>query len=123
MRLVATFLAGALGVGVVPWASAPARATGFSDVGFDLEAHQDEAWSVELGGYLRVRGGLFGNLDLDRGPLASGELLFPVPIDDPSCADAHGRGSAAPERPGDLRPRWRGRGQDAHRRARRDLRR
>lgn len=76
MRLPAAVLVASI-------ASAPAHATGFTDAGFDLEAHQAEPWSVELDGYLRVRGALFGNLDLDRGPLADGELLFPVPLDDP----------------------------------------
>lgn len=66
-------------------AAAPAAgATGFTDIGFDIERHAGEGFAVELDGYLRVRGALFGNLDLDRGPLDSGALLFPVPIDDPA---------------------------------------
>jgi uncharacterized protein (TIGR04551 family) len=36
-----------------------------------------------LQGYLRMRGDVFYNMDLDRGPTPSGEYLFPLPADDP----------------------------------------
>ncbi|MFO0750425.1 MAG: TIGR04551 family protein [Myxococcota bacterium] len=87
--------------------AAAARATGFTDIGQDIEAHDKGAgaWSVELGGYLRLRGALFDNLDLDRGPTPSGELFFPVPIDDPTgqvltAADLRLRGDLAVYAPG-----------------------
>lgn len=78
-----------LGLGVALGAatlagSSPAGATGFTDIGQDIERHDGDGWSVELDGYLRLRGALFDNLDLDRGPTPSGELFFPVPIDDPT---------------------------------------
>lgn len=56
--------------------------TGLSDYGADLELHDE--WAIELDGYLRIRGDLLWNLDLDRGPTPSGEVLFAVPIDDPT---------------------------------------
>jgi uncharacterized protein (TIGR04551 family) len=58
-----------------------ARASGFTDYGTDLEA-PDEVVAVD--GYFRTRGELLHNLDLDRGPTPSGELLFPVPLSDPT---------------------------------------
>ena len=60
-----------------------ASATGFTDIGQDIRLHEADEFSLELDGYLRVRGELLGNLDLDRGPSPSDQLLFPVPIDDP----------------------------------------
>ncbi|NMB76745.1 MAG: TIGR04551 family protein [Myxococcales bacterium] len=59
-----------------------ARGTGFSDLGQDIEAAS--ATTVKLDGDLRLRGELFYNLDLDRGPTPSGEALFPVPLADPT---------------------------------------
>lgn len=58
-----------------------AHATGFSDYGHDLEAPENV---FEIDGALRLRGELLHNLDLDRGPTPSGEVLFPVPLSDPS---------------------------------------
>lgn len=63
-----------------------ARATGFSDIGDDIAAHEDsDDFSFEVDGYLRVRGEALTNLDLDRGPTPSGELFFPVVLDDPDA--------------------------------------
>ena len=70
----------AIGLALIP---GHASATGFTDVGQDLELHDD--WAVELDGYLRLRGEVLGNLDLDRGLSPSGQALFPVPIDDPGA--------------------------------------
>lgn len=72
----------AAGAALVLLASPAVRATGFTDVGDDIEA-ADEA-GFELDGYLRTRGELLWNLDLDRGPTPSGALYFPVPLDDPT---------------------------------------
>lgn len=72
----------AAGAALVLLASPAVRATGFTDVGDDIEA-ADEA-GFELDGYLRTRGELLWNLDLDRGPTPSGALFFPVPLDDPT---------------------------------------
>jgi uncharacterized protein (TIGR04551 family) len=58
-----------------------AGATGLTDHGEDLES---PASVVDVSGYLRTRGTAYGNLDLDRGPTPSGELLFPVPLGDPT---------------------------------------
>lgn len=63
-------------------APSTAHATGFSDHGQDLHAEPES--TLALGGYFRLRGTLFYNLDLDRGPTPSGELLFPVPLSDPN---------------------------------------
>lgn len=59
-------------------ASAPAGATGFADHARDLGAKPAE--DVRLDGYFRVRGEALYNLDLDRGPTPSGQLLYPVPL-------------------------------------------
>jgi uncharacterized protein (TIGR04551 family) len=74
--------------------AAPAGATGLTDHGVDLEAPDS---IVELDGYFRMRGSLYHNLDLDRGPTPSGEVLFPVSLSDPTrqlltAADARVRG-------------------------------
>jgi uncharacterized protein (TIGR04551 family) len=61
---------------------AGARATGFTDIGQDIEAQSETTFLFH--GALRVRGELLYNLDLDRGPTPSGQLLFPVPLADPT---------------------------------------
>lgn len=58
-----------------------AEATGFTDVGEDIKAQTETA--IKVTGSMRVRGAAFYNLDLDRGPTPSGQLLFPVPLSDP----------------------------------------
>ena len=60
-----------------------AFATGFTDIGDDIIA-RDKA-EVKLDGYLRTRGNAYGNLDLDRGPTPSGQVLFPVSQADPNA--------------------------------------
>lgn len=64
-------------------ATAPAQATGFTDVGEDIKAQTETA--IKVTGTMRVRGAAFYNLDLDRGPTPSGQLLFPVPVSDPKA--------------------------------------
>ena len=71
-------LAAGMAIGLV---SAPARATGFTDIGEDIKAQTET--TVKLTGTLRIRGTGFYNLDLDRGPTPSGQLLFPVPLGNP----------------------------------------
>jgi uncharacterized protein (TIGR04551 family) len=61
----------------------PAAATGLTDYGRDLRGKPSK-W-FEADGYMRMRGALLNNLDLDRGATPSGQLLFPVRIDDPSA--------------------------------------
>jgi uncharacterized protein (TIGR04551 family) len=61
----------------------PTRATGFTDLGDDIQAHDEAA--VELDGYFRLRGEALHNLDLDRGPTPSGDVFFPVPVGDPAA--------------------------------------
>ena len=61
--------------------SAEARATGFTDIGDDLRTHVKTLY--ELHGAFRLRGEMFYNMDLDRGPTPSGQLFFPVPLADP----------------------------------------
>lgn len=58
-----------------------ARATGFADYGRELGVAQPE--QIQLDGYFRLRAEALYNLDLDRGPTPSGQLLFPVPASDP----------------------------------------
>lgn len=62
-------------------APASAHATGFTDIGEDIRAQTETA--IKVTGNLRVRGAAYYNLDLDRGPTPSGQLLFPVPLGDP----------------------------------------
>lgn len=57
------------------------HATGFTDVGQDIRRHDEP--ELEVHGYLRTRGQLLYNLDLDRGLTPSGAPLFPVPLADP----------------------------------------
>ncbi len=58
------------------------RAAGFTDYGADLEA--PESW-WDVSGYLRTRGFLLHNLDLDRGLTPSGEAFYPVDVTDPTA--------------------------------------
>lgn len=58
-----------------------ARATGFTDIGDDLRTHVRSMF--DLHGQFRLRTEMFYNLDLDRGPTPSGQLLYPVPLSDP----------------------------------------
>ncbi len=74
-------LAIAAGLALVTAAST-AAASGLTDHGEDLEA---PASFISLSGYFRVRGSLYGNLDLDRGPTPSGEVFFPVSLSDPKA--------------------------------------
>jgi uncharacterized protein (TIGR04551 family) len=60
-----------------------ARATGFTDYGQDHEPR--DTTTVKLDGYMRLRGELLENLDLDRGLTPSGKPLFPVPLGDPNA--------------------------------------
>lgn len=64
-------------------AAAPARATGFTDIGEDIVPRTQTA--VELDGYLRMRAYDYYNFDLDRGLTPSGQPLFPVPQGDPNA--------------------------------------
>jgi uncharacterized protein (TIGR04551 family) len=58
-------------------AARPAGATGFIDAGQDIASQN--GFGVAVGGYLRLRGELLHNLDLDRGLTPSGRPIFPVP--------------------------------------------
>jgi uncharacterized protein (TIGR04551 family) len=75
-RAAASLVAGALVA-----LAAPAGATGFTDIGQDIVPRQK--FDAKLDGYLRMRGEALSNLDLDRGPTPSGQLLFPVSLADP----------------------------------------
>jgi uncharacterized protein (TIGR04551 family) len=71
-------------VGASAWlAAAPARATGFTDIGEDIVPRTKT--EVELDGYLRARAYDYYNFDLDRGLTPSGQPLFPVPQGDPNA--------------------------------------
>ena len=59
----------------------PARPSGFTDYGQDLRPNP-RSW-IRLNGSFRIRGTGFYNLDLDRGPTPSGELLFPISPSEP----------------------------------------
>lgn len=59
----------------------PARATGFHEIGQDYVAR--ERTEIDVAGYLRTRGELLHNLDLDRGLTPSGQPLYPVSMSDP----------------------------------------
>ena len=64
-----------------------ARATGFTDIGDDLRTHVRSIFDMH--GQFRLRGEMFYNLDLDRGPTPSGQLFYPVPIADPAAQTLH----------------------------------
>lgn len=64
-------------------ASLGAHASGLMDHGEDLYAR--EKFEVALGGYLRTRGELLDNFDLDRGTTPSGRGLFATPLGDPNA--------------------------------------
>ena len=66
---------------VVP--AAEVGAAGFTDIGADIEAMPRGGLTAH--GYMRARGQLLGNLDLDRGVDPAGRPLYPVPISDPSA--------------------------------------
>jgi len=72
----ATFLAAALAAG-------RAHATGWHEVGQDYVPR--EKTEIDVSGYLRTRGELLHNLDLDRGLMPNGQPLFPVSQADPSA--------------------------------------
>jgi uncharacterized protein (TIGR04551 family) len=80
-RLPPALAVGLAGLVALAGRVGPAAATGFTDIGQDIEAHSE--LELELDGALRLRGALLHNLDLDRGPTPSGELFFPVPPSDP----------------------------------------
>jgi uncharacterized protein (TIGR04551 family) len=58
-----------------------AHATGFNEIGQDYVPR--EKTTVDVDGYLRTRGEMLYNLDLDRGLTPSGVPLFPVSGSDP----------------------------------------
>lgn len=60
-----------------------AHATGFAELGEDI-VRRDKV-TVEVDGYLRTRGEMLHNLDLDRGLTTSGQPLFPVSKADPTA--------------------------------------
>ena len=67
-----------------------ASAQSFHAVGDDIRSHEDpDDFSVELHGYLRARGEILSNLDLDRGLTPSGQPLFAVPLDDPGAQNLY----------------------------------
>ena len=68
-------------------AAPPARATGFTDFGYDILASTETRF--DLSGALRLRSAAMYNLDLDRGPTPSGELFFPVSLSDPSAQTSY----------------------------------
>ena len=72
--------AAALGLGITASAQT-ASATGFTDIGDDLRNQPRSIFDIH--GAFRIRGEMFYNMDLDRGPTPSGQLFFPVPLSDP----------------------------------------
>ncbi|MCA9515978.1 MAG: TIGR04551 family protein [Myxococcales bacterium] len=83
MKPGAASLLAALALAGAALATVPARATGFEELGGELGDRVDR--HVLWNGTFRLRGALFSNLDLDRGPTPSGQLLFPVPLSDPNA--------------------------------------
>jgi uncharacterized protein (TIGR04551 family) len=63
---------------------ARARATGFTEIGQDIERRDKDKWGADIAGYLRMRTEALGNFDLDRGLTPSGEPLFPVSASEPT---------------------------------------
>jgi uncharacterized protein (TIGR04551 family) len=82
VRALPSILAASFAVSLSLGLAAPARATGFTDIGDDIRAQTET--TVKFTGTLRLRGTAYDNLDLDRGPTPSGQLFFPVPVSNPS---------------------------------------
>lgn len=80
-RSLASALALALALVCAHAAPGSTRAGGFEELGAHLGSPVDR--HVLWEGTLRLRGAVFNNLDLDRGPTPSGQILFPVPLSDP----------------------------------------
>ncbi|MBL4634371.1 MAG: TIGR04551 family protein [Kofleriaceae bacterium] len=82
-------IAGAMSIAAALYGSdALAEKAGFAEAVDDgnlASASPSESSSVEISGYFRTRGEVLYNFDLDRGLLASGQPLFPVPAGDPSA--------------------------------------
>ncbi len=76
-------LLGAALAGAALALSPTAGATGFAELGEDIV--QRDKVTVDLDGYLRMRGEALNNLDLDRGPTPSGQPLYPVSRADPEA--------------------------------------
>ena len=96
-------LAAALALALPVAATSAAFADGFAETGADLVPR--DAGALVVSGTLRVRGDLFGNLDLDRGVDAQGRPFFPVPLGDPAAqwltsSDLRLRADAAAYSPG-----------------------
>ncbi|MEM9862157.1 MAG: TIGR04551 family protein [Myxococcota bacterium] len=73
-------VSGALAVALLLASTARAE---FDETGDEIRAETET--TVNLHGYFRTRFELLHNLDLDRGPTPSGQLLFPVPLSDPNA--------------------------------------
>lgn len=71
-----------LACALASWTHA-ARATDMTDVG--MNPAPSEKFDVRLNGYFRTRAEALTNLDLDRGPTPSGQVLFPVSAGDPQA--------------------------------------
>lgn len=74
---------GSLAVAALVAHATEAAAGGLTDHGTELYEAPDSV--VDFTGYLRTRGSLLHNLDLDRGPTPSGQLLYPVSLGDPTA--------------------------------------
>ena len=68
-------------VALVVLAPLAVSASGFTDIGQDIEKETETV--VRANGALRMRLEALYNLDLDRGLTPSGQSLFPVPLSDP----------------------------------------
>ncbi len=63
--------------------SLPTDRDAFTRLGHGLRDRAETA--IDVHGWLRGRGEVLGNFDLDRGLTPSGQPLFPVPLSDPSA--------------------------------------
>lgn len=67
-----------LAAAIVLCGATEAKATGFVDIGSDIEAARERS-EFKIEGNFRLRGEVLNNLDLDRGLTPSGQAVFPVP--------------------------------------------
>ncbi len=80
MRITLVLLLAGFLVALLP---EKAHATGFTDLGQDIESRGETI--VDLDGHFRFRSEWLHNFDLDRGLSPTGQSIYPVPLADPDA--------------------------------------
>ncbi len=82
MSLLSTALLAPLALAPAPTESDEPSTQGLGNYGATLGQRRAKIW--DIGGYARMRGELQHNYDLDHGPTPGGQLLYPLPLGNPS---------------------------------------